>query len=440
MTLCTIELNDSDIRVASNSDIILRSPGYAVIQNDKLELGEPAVKMAHLHPRAANNRYWNNLNQDALQYPSTQVRHNADLAYAHLLSLHEQAGKPDEILFAVPGSYSNEQLSLLLGLVEACPFQAIGLVDTAVAAIAQSAGNGAYTHVDLHLHQTVLTHLNVSNEINRTSIQVIDGIGLATIYDTCAFMIADLFIKQSRFDPQHHAETEQALYNQIPQCLENLANNTEVLLEIQYQGAQHQAKLSREKLLDTLETHYQKIIAAIPGDSLCLASDRLSKLPGLVEKKSNITMLDPVSIFKACEEQLEHIRSSGPALNFITRLPKSSVPPAKEVSKEKNNTTEPVVPIQANPKPSHILHGHQAFAITGKDLFLSATGKISNEKQQDCNCSIRLEEEVRLQVESELTVFLNGQQVKQATDIQAGDIITFAGSKMEYVFINIVEA
>lgn len=435
MTLCTIELNDSEIRVARNANIILRSPGYAVVQRDKVELGESAARQAHLHPRAAYNRYWSNLNQDAIRYPSAQIRHNADLAYAHLLSLYEQAGKPDEVLFAVPGSYSNEQLSLLLGLVEASPFKALGLVDTAVAAVAPSAGPGEYTHLDMHLHQTILTHINVTNDVSRTATQVIDGIGLATVYDTCAFLMADLFIKQSRFDPQHHAETEQALYNQIPECLRVLSNSPEVLLEIQYQDTQHQAKLLRETLLEKLQEHYQKIINAIPAANICVISDRMASLPGFIEQKTEMTALDPASVFKACEEQLTHIRSSGPALNFITRLPATSQPLISS-----NADSTPTVKPEKTSSITHILCGHQAYPLMHGRVYLSAVGRTSESKQADSHCSVSQSNGLTsVQIESGLTVFLNGQQINHPAEAQTGDIISFAGSKTEYMFINVAD-
>ncbi len=433
MALCSIELNDSEIRVAHNTDIILRSPGYAVIREQGVELGEAAAKLAHLHPRASNNRYWNKLNQDALQSSSTQVRHNADLAYAHLLALHEQAGRPAEMLFVVPGSYSRQQLSLLLGLVEACPFKAIGLVDSAVAAGAQTAGHGSYAHLDIHLHQAILTELNVADAVSKTAVQMIDDAGLATIYDACAAMMADLFIRHSRFDPQHHAETEQALYDQIPPCLEKLSSNSEVLLEIAYQGTQHQARLSRAALLDRLKQYYQKILAAIPADADCLISDRLARLPGFVEQQAGMRVLEPTGIFKTCVEQLELIRSSGPALSLITRLPTTSNPAIRETI-----TDEKAAPAAKAEMPAtHILNGHQAHPLGAQALFLSASNNPAKEKAKDCPCSVFVEEGQAILQSDSPGVLVNGEKPAQRTRIKAGDVLRLARSRVDYLFINV---
>lgn len=439
MTATVIELNDSEIRVARGTDIILRSPGYAVIQENKVILGETAAKLSHLNPRSAYNRYWNNLNQDSLQYPSPQVRHNADLAYAHLLDIHDQAGKPEEVLFAVPGFYSNEQLALLLGLVEASPLTAAGLVDIAVAAAAPVAGSGEYVHIDMHLHQTLLTHISVSDQVTRSSVQGIDSTGLSALYDTCAFLIADLFIKQSRFDPQHHPETEQSLYNQIPECLRSLQAHPEVLLEIQYQETLHQAKLLRDALIDALQPLYQKILSAIPAAKTCLVSDRLTYLPGFVEQLPAIEALDPVSVFRGCQERISSIRSSGSALNFVTRLPATAKPAITTITK----TSTPVRKTQTNRVTdypiTHILHGHHAYRLTNGRLYLSATGKTDDSKKDDSHCSISLNRgQATLQPESSLTVFINGKQLNSPAEVQTGDIVSFAGSKTEYTFISVM--
>ena len=80
---------------------------------------------------------------------------------------HDMAGEVEEALLAVPGSFTSAQLSLLLGLAQASPFSVTGLVDAAVAATAATAGPGSYNHLDIQLHQTVVTSLEVSGTAKR---------------------------------------------------------------------------------------------------------------------------------------------------------------------------------------------------------------------------------------------------------------------------------
>jgi hypothetical protein len=436
MTTQVIELNDSEIRVAEGDSIVLRSPGYAFLDKDKIEIGVLAARQARLEPRAVHNRYWKNLNQDPLQTPSTHARHNADLAFAQLLAIHEQSGKPDEVIIAVPGSFTNEQLALLLGLVDASPLTVVGLVDTAVAAITPTADKGNYVHIDMHLHQTVVTRLIVSDQVSRTSVQLVDGAGLTAIYDATAHLIADLFIKESRFDPQHHPETEQALYDQIPACLNSLQKHSEVTLEIQYQQTQHQAKLPLDLLLKVLNPLYEKIANLIDNSDSCLLSYQINQLPGLTTLLEGSRDLTENSVFEACSQHAALFQSAGSASNYVTSLPATENPiiddnpvQVSQSSAPSSNTADSI---------THILHGHNAYALNNDHLFLSASGNISANDASTCHCSIQQNSgQVELIIEGELAVFVNGRQLKNTEIVRAGDIISFTGSKTEYTFIHV---
>jgi hypothetical protein len=436
MTISVIELNDIEIRVARGKEIVLRSPGYALINKDKIELGSVAARQARLQPRAVHNKYWKNLNQEPLQYPGTHARHNADLAFAQLLAIHEQAGKPEEVIIAVPGSYSNDQLALLLGLVEASPLTAIGLVDSAIAAVALTAGKGNYVYIDTHLHQTILTRISVTDQVVRGAVHLIDGVGLAAIYDTTAHLIADLFIKESRFDPQHHPETEQALYDQIPACLNSLQTLSEVSLEIQYQQAQHKAKLSRESLLQVLRPLYTKIAGTVDAGDTCLISNETGQLPGLAESLSEAQILPVSNIFESCIVHVENIRSAGSGSNYVISLPAATNPVITVTPKQSQEHRGTVSSTRQN--ITHILHGHNAFALHQGPVYLSASGLISTSDTSVGQCCVNQQDgRVALQANGELAVFVNGRQIKHTVEIQAGDIISFTGSKTEYTFIHV---
>src|SRR5690606_34393190 len=102
MSDAIIEINDSGVAVARDGRLVARSPGIAVVRQDGIELGESAARLAHTDPRNTYNRFWVDLSQDELPGARGQVRHHADLAFAHLKALHERAGKPERVIFAVP--------------------------------------------------------------------------------------------------------------------------------------------------------------------------------------------------------------------------------------------------------------------------------------------------------------------------------------------------
>ncbi len=447
MTTSILEINDSDIRVYQNDRIVLHSPGYAIIDGDKLALGREAQALARVKPRLTQNRFWHDLSQDSLALKSSHVRHNADLAYAHLLNIHAQLERTEELVIAVPAHYTSEQLSLLLGLVQASPFRATGLVDAAVAAAVTVASSGHYYHLDISLHHASTTRLEGDDQLSRERTELNDAVGLLSIYDKCVSNIADLFIAQTRFDPLHHAETEQALYDQLPRCLARLCSQPEYSFELQYGDRKFQARLKRESIVELLAPLYTSLSSAIEADVPCMLSHRLMGLPGFEQTVEQSIPLTEDAIFKGCQTRLANIVTQGDSLNFVTRLPLAVESPSSEQNSSLPDTSsahadsvpDDATTAQSSQAVSHILHAGRAWPLDAALLYLSASGAIRTEKTAEALCSISTSgEQIRLMPESGLAVFKNGEQVNDSDRLQAGDMISFSGSKTEFILIDVV--
>ncbi len=432
---CIIELNDADIRVHQGERLLLHCPGVAVIRGDSLHLGEQAAAMTHLHPRHTYNRYWSALSQDPWPAAAGSLRHNADLAYRHLLSLHERAGKPAEVIFAVPGSFSTAQLALLLGISQSCPYAAVGLVDTAVAAAAAVAGPGRYQHLELQLHQAVLTRIDVQDQVERHSVDVVEGSGVLAIHDAAAELISDTFIQQSRFDPLHRAETEQAVYDQLPRCLAALQTQPEVILDIVVGASRQQARLTRDNMIERLRRVYAVILQRLEPDRMVLLSDRAAALPGLSQScAASMTLAEDV-VRRGCLLHLDRIRSAGPNLNFVTHLPAPREPTLQMPEAE-----PPRARHQANLEhATHLLHGYQAWPLDQRTLYLSARGSVATTRQPLSSCAINGNgADTQITPLSEITIYVDGERLTGARRIAAGDKISFAGSDTVYSLISTV--
>ncbi|MGH8246159.1 MAG: hypothetical protein ACREUU_06980 [Gammaproteobacteria bacterium] len=439
MTDCVIELNDSEIRVARGNKVLHRSPGYAIVRGGETILGEKALRQARLHPRAAYNRFWSSLNENPLQTGTDQVRHNADLVYAHLRTLHELAGKPKEVIFAVPGDLTREQLALLLGIAQACGFTSAGLVDSAVAAAAATVGPGRYVHVDVQLHRVVITRLAVGEMVARESIDTIDDAGVVPIHDASASLIADAFIEQCRFDPLHHAETEQALYDQLAQCLKTLSERPEVSLEIEFRGSRHLAKLKRIALLDVLAPRYAEIIRRLDTDRSVLLSSRLAALPAFAERVAGAHVLEANAVFSGCAVHLNVIRSSGVDVSFITRLP--AAPHATVAAQPNDEARATDINTRAPERASHLLGGHRAYSLSGAPLYLSAAGRVARAREGATSCSVGLNGRHAVIVPlSDITIYVNGDRLTGMRVLSPGDKISFAGSEAVFSLISAVES
>lgn len=429
-----VEVNDSNILVAKDAGIILNSPGIAVINNSGIHFGESAMRMAYLNPRETYSRFWNKLSQDSLQTPRNNFRHHADLVFAHLMDIYEKSGNPGELLFVVPGSYTTEQLSLLLGIVQACPFDAVGLVDSAVAATAAVANPGKYQYIDIHLHKTIITSLNVTDEVSRSSIDTIDDLGLNRIYTIIAGTIADLFIQQSRFDPLHHAETEQALYDQLPASLNKLRESRETVMDIQYGDTTHQARFSRDAILKKLNPVYEKLRQRLSPSVPCLVNERITFLPGLTDFLSTVETITAEAMFEICQKNEAAIRTPGPGLSFISSLPVSHKANIRQVaaSAKEEKTTDPGI--------THILLHNHAYPIGENTLYLSRSGSISTTEPADVLCSITMNnQKVNLKTNSDNSILINSKKVDGTIDLNPGDIVHSDSTNVSYKFIHVLQ-
>ena len=163
-----IELNDASINQAIDGKLIDTSTGYAVLNGEKLLLGQSGQQNARLLPRWTNNRFWNQLNSDPIANSTTSVRHHADLAFSHLEEIWARMkshfnSKSDQsveqIVLAVPGFYDRSQLGLLLGMAKESQIPVSGLVDLGLISVAKQSNLATTLYLDISLHRVSLTHL-----------------------------------------------------------------------------------------------------------------------------------------------------------------------------------------------------------------------------------------------------------------------------------------
>lgn len=362
MVTYVIELSDADIKVATAGEIVLHSPGYALVKDTQIEVGEAAYNQARLHPQRAHNQFWHRLSLDPLTHPTPYYRHHADLVHAHLKHIAEQLEDSAEAVFAVPGSYSKEQLSLLLGVVQESPLTAVGLVDMAAAVASVYPLHQTAFYLDIFLHEAVVSRLDVGDQINRSKVIPVKGVGLAKLYDRWVQLVADVFIEQCRFDPLHSAVTEQALYRKLPLWLAAIEQEQEVLLEIESGANRFQARLLPTQVVERANVYYQQLTAALAEFNVngsLLISERLAQLPGIKTLFPTAQVVSAQAFCQGCEQNMTSIRRVGEPLSFVTALPSHHISVA--------NATQPAVAVIKNQKDAaatHILAGHMAYSLS----------------------------------------------------------------------------
>jgi hypothetical protein len=403
-----IELHDHNIRISSPQGLLGESPGFANTFEKPPVFGADAISLTRIHPQQSFNQFWFQLGLDPLVSKNKLFRHQADLAFGHLESITKQFELNGETIFAVPSHYSANQLATLLGLVKHCSIDAAGLVDLALLALAKLHEHQHALFMDVQLHQTVLTLVTKEQgEIIRQKVLPIPGTGLLSLHDTWANTITDAFIKQSRFDPLHNADTEQYIYSELGSWLKSVATNKEILLEINNKGTIHQASLTLNNFEQRAQNVFNKVSQEINSITSTIvpifALESVSSLPGLHQAIPNINPVSDNAITENGYQHLELIKGSGEALKLVSRLP------VEEKDKRSAKTS-------IDSKPSHFVFEHKAYALSDinlPELKLSTPISISLQNQDYC-----------LDVNPELDLELNGSALTEPALLKIGDCLT----------------
>ena len=387
-----IELSDVALRLADADGLRASSPGYAIVDARRLIVGAEARAQARLEPRFATTQFWHRLSTDPLPVTHPSARTLADLAHAHLLDLWEQIDAGDDaVIFAIPSTFEREQLALLLGIVRECPFRAVGLVDGAVAAAAGSAVEGRRIAViDAQMHSAALTVIDRDGDtLQRSSVIDLPTLGLAPLREATMNVIADSFVRETRFDPLHDAQTEQRLYDHLDAWLAELARGQEAELELPTATQVHRVNLRPRRIEDKLGPRFDALLEALPAEADVLVGPRLAAIPGLLARLREtaggaVEAFSESAITASTLAHEQDIRQEGDALRFVTRLPAGATPTVQASGTERESTPEvsphpaPVAAPQAAPEVlateadapthddavTHVLLGHRAWPLS----------------------------------------------------------------------------
>ena len=262
MSLAVLELNDQALLIHTEQGQSASEPGFAQLTSKGIETGEVARSIAWRSPQSSFNQYWRQLNQ--LPLPSNQrwARHNADIAFAQIEQLLNATAAPEKLILSVPGSFSDEQMSLVTGLIDASSSQLHAVIDSALAA-GLHCQNQTWI-VELQLHQTVVSLIQPQDKGTQGSIEVVQqelipDLGIMTIYNSVARHISNSLVTEYRYDPLHNSEGEQTIYDQIPTWLSTLTVKPEVTISISSPKGELPLVLRKHKIEELIESRLAKL-------------------------------------------------------------------------------------------------------------------------------------------------------------------------------------
>jgi FHA domain-containing protein len=297
--LLALELIDSGLLLArqrgESGEVLTEVPGIAFLGDDTTRTGDAAVDRIRLNPLLAHTNFWRGLSTEELTRPSRLARTTADIAFAQaeqLLGPHKADG--ESVLLAVPAGYSREQLPLLLGVINETGVRVSGLVDAALAACSLEPAPARVLHLDLELHQAILTVLEYSggdrSGLKRSRYEIVLRQGVLDLNQTLRQFIAETFIRKTRFDPLHDASTEQRLVGQVPALLAQLREQEQTVVSMQFGDRPLEVEIERAQVIAALEPHYVELLRLVQGARVAgmqiqlRLAPRIAAYPGLVER------------------------------------------------------------------------------------------------------------------------------------------------------------
>ena len=443
MTTIAIEFNDAAL-VATGPDGMPGSgagqePGYAAVNDGLPFFGTAALRQARLRPRTTWNRFWRELSSDPLPAAAGPCTTSADLVHAHLQSLwNDWSAGVTGAIFVVPGYWSQEQLGLLLGIAEELAIPVIGMVDATVAATRCRYETDDLLDIDASLHDVTVTRVKQEGGASIDVRQSIDGIGIERLERACVEHIAACFLRQTRFDPLHDANSEQALYDRLGEWLRSLQRSNSVTATLERGGEEYKVRVNRDDLVAALTVCVEPLMQHVrsrltAGQTVSVqVSDRLAGFPGLIDAFDRIPqlvifVLEPAAAARGALRRVGQFVKGNGGVPFKTSLQWDLATAEIAVSGHAAPS------LQSEDIPTHILYSGRVYRIGPEPLNIGselAQGEYGirlaadHEGVSRRHCSVLSGTNgAELVDHSRFGTRLNGHVIDKSAVLRAGDII-----------------
>ncbi len=452
MRTLAIEFNDAGIAVADAQSVLAIEPGYAVVEGNKIVTGRDAVAKARLHPRQASNRFWNAMSVEPGSAGSEITQSAAELAFAQIDSLWKRFGSgADDAVLVVPGHIRGEQLGLGLGLANECGIEVRAIVATAAAASVRPYPGHQLLYVDAGLYRVSATLIEQGSEAIVSSEQNVITTGLASLTEGFARRIAELFVRATRFDPLHRAETEQMLYDRLPGWLERLREQDRIEITLPQHGEEQKITLDRDALRAVAAGFNRALVQLIayyrqPGQSVVIQlSSHLASLPGVAAElarldDAQVERLPPGHAARSVLLKPELIDAHKGEVKLLKRLGWRA--PAADVAT--SAAPRASAALHEFP-PTHVVYAGVVYPIGARGLLVGrepvdgrrtivVTSQANGVSRAHCELVVR-DGELKLIDLSRYGTFVNEKKVAGETTLQRADVIRIGspGAELQVV-------
>jgi hypothetical protein len=445
MAAVAIELNDAAFAVARDGAVEFPGPGYAALDGGRLVFGEAARALLRSNPRQSSRRHWAALAEAALPQPLGPCRSVADLVQRHLAALLPAgAGAGGPAALAVPPAWTPAQLGLLLGLAHEIPLAIGGLVDSAVAASRRPYPGRVLWHVEANLDTAWVTRIEQGEGALLGARTAVPRLGIEALERGCAELVARRFVACSRFDPLHHARSEQLLHDALPGWLAAAARQDAVEMALDHAGNRFEATLEARELRERVArlceplTRLLRSVVSPREPSVIQLHHRLADFPGVVEAllalpAASVVLLEP----GAAARGALRLRAAGGDGGYALATALAFDQPPGDLAD--------AAPVAGAAAPTHVVFEGRAWRLgaeplqIGTELDAGEHGIRLDARWQAVSrrhCALRLEAgRVLVYDQSRYGTLLNGHRVAGSAVLQAGDVLGIGQPPREFALV-----
>ena len=457
MSVLAIDINDAGLVVANDSALLAAEPGFARVDGGKIITGDAAKAGARLQPRKTSNRFWSALGLDPGSAGADLGKSAAELAYAQLESLWRKFGDGvTDTVLVVPGAYRTDQLGVLLGLAQECGMPVRALVDAAAAVCVRPYPGRQLVYVDAGLHRASVTLLEHDAAEAQVRAEHALNQGLAGIADAFARRFADLFVRSTRFNPFAHAETEQQLYDHLPQWLAALERDGRAELKLEHRAEEVRVAAERDAVLGVAHGFCRALAQLVAqhrerGKSLVvLVSDRLAVLPGFVAELARLddTQTEAFEPGHAARSVLLAraliAAPSSAQVKFVKRLAWRADALAESPARQPN---APGSVAARQTQATHLVYGGFAYRVGAEGVLIgretdpqrrTVVVGAANSGVSRAHCEVVLRDgELKLRDLSSFGTFVNERKVVGETTLERADVIRIGSPGAELHVVSV---
>ncbi|WDE00453.1 hypothetical protein [Thalassomonas actiniarum] len=446
MPLTLIEINDHQLTLRQGEKSLTQS-GYALVEKDQLLFGQDAFARGKLSPGNFYCRYWQQLGYEEITTPNAQVRHFADLAYLQLKALTEQCSNIQDTILMVPANYSQQQLSLLLGIAGSCQLKVIAVINEAVIKLAHHQQAGKLALLDLGLHHCNLNELYADENLSLVNTHVIPHKGLHDLYKHLATWLNKKFIIECRYDIFATARAEQSVYNYFNEIIP--CEQASYQLNI----SDKTLKVSAREIREQISHFFAPVLASASEYPTVYITPRLKTILATDTSLEAMSLLDEGKLETNIEYHLNNL-TKNKQIALITRLPvnlnvnKAHTGVGLHGKHQPSDLTTPGAS-RSHLACSHLAYKGHAYPLTDKPLYLSSSDnnalslspeKSSAAKLTQTDKGWQLSLTSRPDGENSPQVLINDKPARDKQLLYRGDTISLGREQATFLLLKVEEA